>query len=419
MTASRSQALVLGVIAALIAGLLFASGFLVRIATEPAAEAPAQAGAAGSGEPLDYNLLGEIVDIIEREYVQPELVDEQLLYDGAIQGIFTSLADPHSTYLDPQTFAISRDDFSGAFSGIGASVAREGEFVIIVAPIPETPAERAGIVAGDIILAVDGEDAHGWSVQQAVARIRGPIGTTVELHLRHADGTEETFTIERDEIPQESVTLTPPTGTLQDANGEAVTDIGYVYIRSFTRRTPQELTGLLQPQLDAGIRALIIDVRSNPGGLLLETAQVADMFLDDDIILVQANRDGSEQEFVGADGQITEIPIVILQDEFSASGSEVLAAALQENDRATVVGANSFGKGTVNNVFPLDNGGAVYVSIARWLTPDRNQIEGAGITPDIEVRPTPDEIEARQDVALYRALDVLRGQLGIPAVAAQ
>lgn len=414
MKAVRNQSLLLGVIAVLIAGLLFASGFLVRLVTEPANNTPAAASSAAR-EDLDYELLDEIVDILEREFVEPERVDERLLYDGAIQGIFTSLGDPHSTYLDPETFAISRDDFSGAFSGIGASVAREGEYVIIVAPIPDTPADRAGIVAGDVILAVDGEDARGWSVQQAVARIRGPIGTTVNLTLRRSDGTEETFDLERDEIPQDSVTAAPPTGALQDASGAPVSDIGYVYIRSFTRRTPQELTDLLQPQLDAGVRALIIDVRTNPGGLLLETAQVADMFLNDGIILVQSNRDGSEQEFVASDGAITEIPIVVLQDEFSASGSEVLAAALQENDRATVIGSKSFGKGTVNNVFPLDNGGAVYVSIARWLTPDRNQIEGAGITPDIEVRPTPDEIEAGDDVALYRAVELLRGELAAVA----
>ena len=153
---------------------------------------------------------------------------------------------------------------------------------------------------------------------------------------------------------------------------------------------------------------MIIDVRGNPGGLLVETALTADMFLDGGTILVQVDRDGSESIFNARPGMVTELPVAIVQDEFSASGSELLAAALQENGRGIVVGSNSFGKGTVNHARDLSNGGAVYVSIARWLTPDRNLIEGRGVIPDIEIMLTIEDIEAQRDIAIYRAIDALR-----------
>ena len=152
-------------------------------------------------------------------------------------------------------------------------------------------------------------------------------------------------------------------------------------------------------------------MRGNPGGLLVQTAQTADLFLDGGTILAQVDRDGNEQVFNAQRGTVTDIPVAILQDEFSASGSELLAAALQENGRAIVVGAPSFGKGTVSQAVELSNGGAVYVSIARWLTPDRNLIEGRGVLPDIEVELTVEDIEARRDVALHRAIDALRAQV--------
>jgi len=278
-----------------------------------------------------------------------------------------------------------------------------------VRALPNTPAEEAGLVAGDAIIAVDGEDATGWTVDKAVLKIRGPIGTSVELTIRHLDGTEQTYTIERDEIEVSSVDALPPGGTLRDADGNEVTDVAYFRIRSFTARTPQEVQDQVDAANAAGARGIIIDLRGNPGGLLVETAQTADMFLDGGRIVTQVNRDGSEQSIDARPGEVTDLPIVIVQDEFSASGSELLAAALQENGRATVIGSRSFGKGTVNHARELSNGGAVYVSIARWLTPDRNQIEGDGVRPDIEIALTADDIEQQRDIAIYRAVDVLHG----------
>lgn len=417
---STARNAVIGLASALIAVLLVATGFLARVATEPEANAATEAGAASDGlieettrqstADFDGDLLAEIARVLGQDFVDQSRVDPELLREGAIQGMFDALNDPHSAYIDPQTYALSRDDFEGAFQGIGATVSKQENYVVIVQPIPDTPAARAGLQAGDIILAVDGEDAENWSVEEAVLQIRGPQGTSVDITVRRGDGTEETLTIVRDEIPVFSVTTTPPTGELVDEDGEIVEDFAYIRILQFSRNTPQELRDAVAEAEANGAQGLIIDVRSNPGGLLQETVEMADMFLDEGIIVNQVDRDGNERTASAREGQITDLPIVIIQDEFSASGSELFAAALQEHGRAQVVGSQSFGKGTVNHAVELSNGGAVYVSIARWLTPDGNQIEGRGITPDVPITLTLEDIEGQRDVAIFRALNILRGE---------
>jgi carboxyl-terminal processing protease len=413
---SAARSAVIGLSAALIAVLLVASGFLIRVVTEPAAQAAPigqelrDAGVSQSTGLFDGDLLAEIARVIVSEFVDPTRADPELLRDGAIQGLFDALNDPHSTYIDPQTYALSRHDFDGAFQGIGATVSRQENYVVIVQTIPDTPADRAGLRPGDIILAVDGEDAEGWTVERAVLTIRGPRGTTVELTIRRTDGTEETLAIERDEIPVTSVDRLPAGGILRDESGEIVEDIAYIRIRSFSRTTPDELRRALEEAEASGVTGIILDVRSNPGGLLQETVQIADMFLDEGVVVRQRDRAGNERVATAREGTVTDLPLVVVQDEFSASGSELLAAALQELGRATVVGTRSFGKGTVSHAVELSNGGAVYVSIARWLTPDGNQIESRGVVPDVPVQLTLADIEGGRDIAIFRAINVLRGE---------
>ena len=422
MDSNTARNALVGVLAVVIAVLLVAVGYLGRVVLDDDEPGAAQAetattdaeAAADRLSEIDFALIEEIIGILEKDFVEPDRVDRELLYEGAINGLFQALGDPHSVYIDPQTYAVSRDDFSGAFQGIGATVSSQDNFVVIVRPLPDTPADVAGLQAGDVVLAVDGEDAEGWSVQKAVLRIRGRRGTAVELTVRHQDGEVETLSIVRDDILVSSVDTAPPGGVLRDANGDEVSDIGYIRIRNFTSRTPEELGELIE-ELDGNVRGIILDVRGNPGGLLIETALTADMFLDGGTILVQVDRQGGESVFNARPGMVTELPVAVVQDEFSASGSELLAAALQENGRGIVVGSNSFGKGTVNHARDLSNGGAVYVSIARWLTPDRNLIEGRGVIPDIEVTLTIEDIEAERDIAVYRAIDALRALVGTPA----
>ena len=369
-----------------------------------------------SSEPgaFDYDVLNEIRSLLDRYYVRPENLDDQSLFEAAVNGMLGILNDTGTFYVTPEDYQTSTT-LTGSFEGIGATVSAQGSDIVIVAPIKDTPAERAGLVSGDAIRAVDGEDTTGWTVEKAVLRIRGPRGTDVTLTIEHADGTIEDYTITRDTVQVQSVQPIPPGGVLRNSAGDEVSDIGYVQIQEFSRRTAQEVEDAVQAQLDAGIKGLIIDVRYNGGGLLDTTVSLADLFLDNGIILTERDADGRETDFVAKDGQLAPgLPIVVLQNRFSASASEVLAAALRENDRATIVGETSFGKGTVNSPRELSDGGALYVTIAEWLTPSGTLINTVGIFPDIEVIPTDDEIDQRLDPQLIQAVEVLQGQAKAP-----
>ncbi|MFN8639957.1 MAG: S41 family peptidase [Dehalococcoidia bacterium] len=413
MGSQTVRSVMIGLVSAVIGVLLIAIGFIARIYTEPPPRAAVARATAPAGAPADtdFSTLNEIFTILKQDYVEPDRVDGDQLFEAAVNGMFKALGDPHSTYIDPNTYQIGRDDFSGAFQGIGATVALQGEFVVIVRAMPNTPAEKAGLKAGDAILEVNGENAEGWPVDKAVLKIRGPRGSSVALKIRRVDGSVSDVSLTREDIQVASVDNIPPGGVLKDANGIETPEFGYARIRSFTNRTPKELSDVVSAAKAKNMKGLIIDVRGNPGGLLNETSQVADMFLDGGIIVTQVDRGGTERSIQARAGnEITGVPIVILQDEFSASGSELLAAALQENGRATVVGTRSFGKGTVNHARELSNGGAVYVSIARWLTPARHQIEGQGVKPDVEVQLSADDIQAQRDVSVQRAIEVLRSK---------
>jgi carboxyl-terminal processing protease len=362
------------------------------------------------GGDIDFDTLEQIVNILKEDYFGRENIDESLLYEAAIRGMLDSLADTGTFYVDPATNQTAIGP-SGSFEGIGAQVTESNGDIIITAPFLNSPAEAAGIESGDAILAVDGELTEGWSVDQAVLRIRGPAGTNVTLLVRHLDGTEEEITITRDEVQVDSVTTDPPGGILRDASGSEVSDMAYVRISEFTQRTPDEVETAVAEAEDGGKAGLILDLRVNPGGLLQETVDTADIFLNDGVILIEVDRN-DEESFYRArpGGAALNIPIVVLLDEYSASGAEVLAAALKDNDRATIIGETSFGKGTVNISQPLSDGGALFLTIRKWLTPAGVQIDGVGIAPDIPVTPGPldPDYDPLADAQLYRAIDHLR-----------
>jgi len=277
---------------------------------------------------------------------------------------------------------------------------------VIVAPFRDSPAEKAGILPGDVLIAVNGESAEGWSVADAVKKIRGPQGTDVTLVVRHEDQTEVEVTIKRDTIEVPTVLADEVTG--QDGN--PIENLAYLEIQQFTEQTPGSLDEELARVVDAGYEGLILDLRRNPGGGLDSTVQVADMFLDDGIILTQVDRDGKETVYEAHEGtEAGDLPIVVLVGPGSASGSEVLAAALHDHGRATLIGEKTFGKGSVNHIRNLSNGGALYVTIARWRTPNGDLIEGVGLEPDVAVALTPEDVEADRDTQLFAAIDFLQG----------
>ncbi|MGD0765808.1 MAG: S41 family peptidase [Dehalococcoidia bacterium] len=397
---------ILGLLIAALAGLSFALGVAVERNHGGSGSQSAQTAA---GAP-DFDALNEIYGLLQKYYVDPSSIDGQTLSQAAINGMVKSLSDTGTYYIDPQTYATSVMP-SGTFEGIGATVAEQNGKIVITAPIAGTPAEQAGILSGDIILEVNGESTDGWTVEKAVSSIRGPKGTEVTLKVQHSDGQVEEITLKRDEIEVASVSHDPPMGAFKDSAGNDVTDLAYIQIREFTALTEAQLKPEMDRVASGNYKGLILDLRNNPGGLLDTTVHVADMFLDSGTILIQVDRDGTEKTFSATSGgPATTIPLVILVNKFSASGSEVLSAALHDNGRATLIGENTFGKGTVNIPQQLsDDRGALFVTIARWLTPKRVLIDGVGIKPDIAVTLSDDDVSAHRDTQLSKAIDFLRG----------
>ena len=362
----------------------------------------------------DFGVLEEIYRILREDFVNPAMVDPERLRAGAINGLLQALGDPHTVYIDPQSYSLGIDIISGTFQGIGAQVEQDPvtRQIVIVTPFRNSPAEKAGIRAGDVLRAVDGESTEGWSVVQAVQRIRGPEGSEVTLTIRHRDGAEEDITIVRATIVVPTVFTNVgdrPDLELNDAEGRPVSDIAYIEIQQITEQTVRDLAGVLRRAEDDGYKALILDVRRNPGGGLDATIRLADMFLDEGLILTQVDREGRETAYEArSGGEALSIPLAVLMGQGSASGAEVLAGALRDHQRAKLIGETTFGKGSVNQLRPLSDGGALYVTTARWLTPNGDQIEGVGLAPDIEVKLTEDDLALQRDSQLFAAIDYLR-----------
>jgi len=353
-----------------------------------------------------YSILDEIQGILKEDFVKPDAVNPDTLQKGAINGLIQSLGDPHTVYISPEDFSVGIDIISGAFQGIGAQVDQDpttGE-IVIVAPFRDSPAEKAGILPGDVLLSVNGESAEGWTVADAVKKIRGPEGTQVTLSVRHTDKTEEQLTIDRATI--QIPTVFPEEVRGQDGN--PVSDLAYLEIQQFTEQTAGDLNKELKRIQDSGYKGIILDLRRNPGGGLDATVDVADMFLDDGVVLTQVDRNGRETVYNAKPGHVTDLPVAILVGPGSASGSEVLAGALRDHGRAKLIGEKTFGKGSVNHIRNLSNGGALYVTIARWRTPNGELIEGVGLQPDVPVALTPEDVQAHRDPQLFAAIDFLQ-----------
>jgi carboxyl-terminal processing protease len=349
-----------------------------------------------------FNPFWEAWNIVHEDYVdQP--VDNTLLMQGAIRGLMEALGDEHSSYMDPQAFEDAHSGLAGEYEGIGAWVDTRSDFLTIVSPIPGSPAEAAGLKPGDKILAIDGEDMTGIDAELARQRVLGPAGSTVILTIAREDESEP-FDVA---ITRGKIVIKSATGEMLD-NG-----IGYVQITTFGDRTTPELRAALEDLMSQDPRGLVIDLRNNGGGYLTTSVEVASEFISEGVILYEQYGDGRRNTFEAlGDGLATEIPLVVLVNQGTASASEIVAGSIQDYGRGKLVGVTSYGKGSVQNWVPLtDNQGAVRVTIAKWLTPNERHIQGNGLTPDFEVELTEEDFEAELDPQLDKAIEVLMDML--------
>ena len=342
---------------------------------------------ASEGFPEEFGRLFEIWDVLNQEHFQRDSWDPEILAEGAIRGLLGELDDPYAAYLSPQQYSLETQDFKGSFEGIGAQVAMKDGQITIIAPIPDTPADMSGVLPGDIILEIDGESTEGLGMQEAVIKIRGPKGDPVTLLVRRqAGGDPVTLTIFRDVIDVKSVVL-------QKLEG----GIGHLRITNFGDTTFQEVVEALKELEDSNARGIILDLRNNPGGLLKTVVDVTGHFLDGGLVLYEKDSEDNRKDWNAKSGDSTDaIPVVVLVNEFSASGSEVLAGALMDRGRGTIIGVKTFGKGSVNTLRPLSDGSGIYFTVARWFTPNGTLIEGEGLEPEILVSQPEDGNEDRQ-----------------------
>jgi len=329
-------------------------------------------------QPAEFDTFWDAWNIVHRYFVDRDALDATRLTYGAIRGMVQALGDEgHTIFLTPEEVARQRTGISGKFSGIGAQVGLEDGLPIIIAPLAGSPAEEAGIRAGDIIIEVDDVDVTSWPLGDIVETIRGEAGTEVELTVvRPDEGKSYEITIVRGEINSPNVTWAMVPGT----------DVALIRLSQFSADATDELTEAIREAEATGATRLIMDVRNNPGGLLQQAISVTSQFLTDGYVLQQEDADGNRQVFPVTEGGIaTDIPMVVLINRGSASSSEIFAGAMQDHERASVVGETTFGTGTVLQPFRLDDGSTLMLGTSQWLTADGRLIRKQGIEPDVTV----------------------------------
>jgi carboxyl-terminal processing protease len=340
----------------------------------------------------------EAWNIVHEQYVE-QPIDDELLMQGAIRGMMDALGDEQTFYMEPQVYENETSSLQGQYEGIGAYVDTDGDYLTIVSPIEGSPADQAGLQPGDKVIAIDGEDMTGVAPEEARLKVLGPEGTKVTLTVTREGAPDPLeFTITRAQIE------------IRSAEGKMLEqNIGYIDINTFGEQTTSELRAALDDLLQQNPRGIIIDLRNNPGGYLSTSVEVASEFIDEGVVLYEEYGDGRRDTHRAlGNGQATDIPLVVLINEGSASASEILAGALQDYERATLVGVKSFGKGSVQNWVPLSNNqGAARVTIARWLTPDERQIDHIGLMPDVIVEMTAEDFESELDPQLDAAMETM------------
>ena len=323
------------------------------------------------------NIFGEVMERTKASYVED--VSDKKLIESAINGMLTSL-DPHSSYLNAEDFKYMNEQTSGKFGGLGIEITMENSVVKIISPIDDTPAAKAGLKAGDYITEIEGETVVGQTLNEAVSKWRGKVGTKVKITIRRANTKPFTVTLKREEIKVQSVK--------HEIKND---DVLYIRISAFNEDIDENISKAVkdtQSKLKGKLTGIVIDVRNNPGGLLDQAVKVSDLFLEQgEIVSTRSRNEEDTVKYSATPGDIANnLPIVIMINEGSASAAEILAGAMQDHHRAIILGEKSFGKGSVQTVIPLRNKGAMRITTARYYTPSGRSIQAKGIEPDVEVK---------------------------------
>lgn len=358
------------------------------------------------GENVDFELFWESWDLVKEKYVDHDELKAEDMIHGAIKGMFAATGDPYTTFLDPEQFEELNEELSGSFEGIGAEVGIKDGIVTIITPLEDSPAQKAGLRAGDKVVEIEGETTADMTIDEAVKKMRGPKGT--ELHLtifRISDETTDTqdITVIRDTIHIKSVRVE----FLEN-------DIAHVKLAQFGEDTIREFNSVIAEIKRQRSKGVIIDMRNNPGGILHTAVVLASKFLPNNAVVVieEDAQDKQSRLYTTGAHPFVDIPVVVMINEGSASASEILAGALKDNrEDVVIVGAQSFGKGSVQELIPTSAATAAKITVAKWLTPNGEQINDKGITPDHEVEYTNEDYENDRDPQLDKAVEIMKEKL--------
>lgn len=342
----------------------------------------------------DLSLFWDVWDRLEKAYINKETLNAQKMIYGSIEGLVASLGDPYTVFLTPQNNDEIKQRLNGSFEGVGMELGYREGFLAVIAPLPDTPAQKAGIRAGDLILKIEDQETTNVSLPEAVRLIRGPKGTAVKLTLLHQEEAEPyEVSVVRDKIVVPSVKL-----SFED-------DVAHLQLLTFGDRTKQEWLAAVNRILAKQPKGVILDLRNNTGGYLDGAVFVASEFLADGVVVQQEFSDGHKENLVvDHQGRLLGLPLVVLINQGSASASEIVAGALRDYDRATLVGETSFGKGSVQEAQDLANGAGLHVTTARWLLPKGDSIDQQGIDPDVKIK---DDLTTESDEQLEKAREYL------------
>lgn len=335
-----------------------------------------------TGLPEDFNVLPEVWNIIKNTYVDKKELDAKKVSQGAAKGLVEGLGDPYSSYSNPEMYKRELESLKGRFEGIGATVGMKDKVPTIIAPITGSPAEAANLKSGDKILEVDGKSTNGMSLDDVVLRIKGPAGTTVKLLILHEKAEQPVLV----EIVRKEINLTTVSWKIQD-------NIAYIKLSQFIETTANDLYPALKEIMNKNVAGMVLDLRNNGGGLLNVVIDVAGQFMDGGVVINVIDSDGQKTSLPAKKGGLaTKVPLIVLVNEGSASGAEVLAGALQDHNRAKLAGNTTFGKGSVQTIRTLKDGSALRVTVARYYTPLDRPVDGKGLKPDFPLDLKGDEL---------------------------